>query len=423
MPGSRFRFWLTRVLSGGGILVYFVIAFEFMVMISPFALFFYSVFNPVLLFLSRFGATRWLTGFFLPHMVYPPSLFLEGIRIVGSALFVLGAAMFLVCALQVYLGKLFRHAVATWGLYRVVRHPQYLGLAVCSAGLAILWPRLFTLASLALMLVLYYFLARDEERRMTRAHGDAYREFMARTGMFLPRWLEHPFVVLVPERGRRVFQTVAVPVVMVAVVLGAGFAFRALTVAELPRQTAGNLTVVSILPEDNGFLAVVAGTLAASEQHLSDSLTLDPRKHYLGYLMPVDYVMQGMIANTGDRSQLYKHHHTVAMIGDWILHPFRHLRETPAMCEHMPPGHTMAMARRHLCPLSLNDPSMDCSQCQYRRVVLVEVAAAGSRQLFSLNAARTPVGYLDMDVSARRVVDAKPVPSVTAWEAVPTPVF
>jgi len=412
-------------LSGGGILVYFVIAFEFMIMISPFAMFFYSVFNPVLLFLSHYSATRWLTGFFLPHMVFPPSLFLRGIRILGSALFVLGAVIFVVCALQVYLGKILKRGVATWGLYRVIRHPQYLGLAVASAGLSILWPRLFTLASLALMLVLYYFLARNEEGRMTRAHGDTYRTLVARTGMFLPRWLERPLAALVPERGQRVFQTVAVPVVMVAVVLGAGFALRALTVSELPKQTAGNLTVVSILPEDNGFLASVVGTLAASEQHLSDSLALDPQKRYLGYLMPVDYVMQGMIANTGDRSQLYKHHHTVAMISDWIIHPFRHLRETPAMCEHMPPGHTMAMARRNLCPLYVNNPSTDCANCPYRRVVLVEVAAnhAGSQQLFSLGTARTPVGYLDLDVHAHKVVDAQRVPNVTAWEAVPTPVF
>jgi hypothetical protein len=37
--------------------------------------------------------------------------------------------------------------------------------------------------------------------------------------------------------------------------------------------------------------------------------------------------MQGIITDTGGDWQLYKQHHTMAMIGDWILYPFRHLRE------------------------------------------------------------------------------------------------
>jgi hypothetical protein len=39
-------------------------AFEVMIMISPFAFFFYSVFAPVFNFLGQHAATKWTTRFF-----------------------------------------------------------------------------------------------------------------------------------------------------------------------------------------------------------------------------------------------------------------------------------------------------------------------------------------------------------------------
>ena len=47
---------------------------------------------------------------------------------------------------------------------------------------------------------------------------------------------------------------------------------------------------------------------------------LNNDKEYLGYVMPVDYIMQGMIANTGGESHLYKQH-PVGLIIDWVLYP------------------------------------------------------------------------------------------------------
>jgi protein-S-isoprenylcysteine O-methyltransferase Ste14 len=155
-------------------------------MISPFALFFYAVFNPVLLALDRSPATRWLTAFFLPHMVISPDPALRAIRVLGSVAFIVGVAVFLACAIQVYAGKLFRTGPATRGLYAVIRHPQYLALAVSGFGLAILWPRFLTLVLLAVMLFLYYLLARDEERRMLARFGEGYRGFMGADRHVLP---------------------------------------------------------------------------------------------------------------------------------------------------------------------------------------------------------------------------------------------
>ena len=72
-----------RIAAAGGILFFFIMALEVMIMISPFAFFFYSVFNPVFNFLGSHAPTRWVTLFFLPHIILPPTLFLKGVRVVG----------------------------------------------------------------------------------------------------------------------------------------------------------------------------------------------------------------------------------------------------------------------------------------------------------------------------------------------------
>jgi hypothetical protein len=38
--------------------------------------------------------------------------------------------------------------------------------------------------------------------------------------------------------------------------------------------------------------------------------------------MPVDYILQGMIADAGGKSHLFKQRQTIVMISDWVLYPF-----------------------------------------------------------------------------------------------------
>ncbi|HET6515951.1 MAG TPA: hypothetical protein VFG09_12380 [Thermodesulfovibrionales bacterium] len=59
----------TKALANSAIVLYFIIGLEIMIMISPFAGFFYSVFDPFLLATAKYPSTKWLSGFFLPHMV------------------------------------------------------------------------------------------------------------------------------------------------------------------------------------------------------------------------------------------------------------------------------------------------------------------------------------------------------------------
>jgi len=117
----------TKIIGNSAIILYFVMCLEILMMTSPFAGFFYSVFNPFLLEIAEYPSTKWLSAFFLPHMVVPPNGLLKSIRITGSVLFVWGMAIFLICAVQVYTHKFFRKGAVLKGFYSMIRHPQYLG--------------------------------------------------------------------------------------------------------------------------------------------------------------------------------------------------------------------------------------------------------------------------------------------------------
>src|SRR5919106_569545 len=92
----------------GALVVLGIAAAEVLIMISPFAGFFYAhlQFGPVLEVLSTSRLTAWLDGFFLSHAVTTASLIIEWHRKAGLALMVLGLAGFVLSATQVYGNKL-----------------------------------------------------------------------------------------------------------------------------------------------------------------------------------------------------------------------------------------------------------------------------------------------------------------------------
>jgi protein-S-isoprenylcysteine O-methyltransferase Ste14 len=417
---TKTKNWFKSLAGASSIVFFFIMAFEVLIMISPFAFFFYSVFNPIFAWLDKYAATSWLTSFFLPHMILPPTLPLKVIRVLGSAFFVIGAVSFVICAVQVYGGKIFKWGVASKGLYKYIRHPQYFSLGLWGIGMCILWPRFIVLASLSIMFILYYFLARDEQLRMLAKFGESYGDYLNKTGMFVPRFIEKRFGFLrniIPGTSARL---VIIPALIIIVVLGSGFALRAVTLRSLAFESKGNVTLVSILPEDNYLNASVLNGILGGDTGLQSG------KDYLGYVMPGDYIMQGMIADTNESFHLYKKHHSIAMISEWVLHPFSHLRASPAL--HMAKMHNVdpVFARRHHCPMGIDDPNMDCKTCPYRRVIIVEVdhktlTHISGKQLLAFDTVRVPVEVIDLDTRTGRIVNVTKVKKSTAWENVPTP--
>jgi protein-S-isoprenylcysteine O-methyltransferase Ste14 len=399
----------SRGFFGAAIVLYFIIALEVLIMISPFAAFFYAAFNPVLLWLARWPATSWLAAFFLPHMISPPGLLLQTVRVAGSVLFVGGTAVFLVCAGQVYLHKIFQRGPALGGPYRWIRHPQYLALGAIGLGLAILWPRFLTIVLWAVMVELYYLLARDEERRMVNQFGDQYRQYMASTGMFLPRGLERAAHRL-PFPHSRVLRPLLGFVLLVAVAVGGAFALRAYTIARLPLWSEGRITAMAILPGDSIML----------EHRMPDVLELPEVRSRLDqtsgpilvYLVPQQYIMQGMIADTGPEWRLYEHHQTLAMITDWIFHPFRHLQGGHVMMHH-DMGGTFATST------ALGGI--------VRRLIFLRIDSLRSSStrglIFGINTSRVPQFFADVDIHNLILLDIHSLGPGTGWGHVPTPMF
>jgi len=79
------------------------------------------------------------------------------------------------------------HRLVTHGPYRFVRHPLYTTGTLLSVALALLAALWWPLAWLAPALVLLAYRTPREEARLVEAFGDGYREYMRRTGRYLPR--------------------------------------------------------------------------------------------------------------------------------------------------------------------------------------------------------------------------------------------
>src|SRR3990172_8997276 len=167
-------------------LFYLAVGLEVIIMVTPFTVYFYSLYAPVLNRLEANPSTAWLTAFFLPHISYTGDPILTALAYLGPTLFGVGLVSFFICASQVYSAKLLRRGVVSQGLYAWIRHPQYLGLGVAGLGLLLYWPRFIILVLYLTMLFVYYLLARNEEWRMEKKFGDAYRNYKSRISMFLP---------------------------------------------------------------------------------------------------------------------------------------------------------------------------------------------------------------------------------------------
>jgi protein-S-isoprenylcysteine O-methyltransferase Ste14 len=406
--GKRFA-WMSAIFLS------FIVAFEIAIMISPFAFFFYAAFNPFLLALNQSSMTRWLTAFFLPHMVVPPNEALTIVRILGSVFFMVGMLIFLVCAIQVYMGKLLKSGVATRGLYTLIRHPQYLGLGLAALGLAIMWPRFLTMALFAVMLFLYYLLAKDEERRMVNRFGESYIAYMNRTGMFLPHFIERALIGgSKPQQRLGLGKAIVILLVLLVVTVGSGFVFRAYTVHHLPLEQVSGVDVITITKEDLITARQLVPSVLQAPAVASELQPIENQEGHrlLAYFIPIDYVMQGMIANTGEEWKLFEQHKTIGMITEYIFHPFAHLTE----------GHA------HYSGMPVHNPSMHDSPSMKRRIIFIEVSPR-SKELtspfddFDINVTRVPLFFVDVHLHTAEILQVRETPTGSGWGTVPTPMF
>jgi protein-S-isoprenylcysteine O-methyltransferase Ste14 len=282
----------------GAVLVLGLAACEVLIMISPFAGFFYGGvrFEPFLGFLSESRATAWLNGFFLNHSVVTTSSLLEWQRTIGEYLFALGLWGFLISALQLYGKKALGRGVAHGLLYRFSRHPQYLSLGIAGLGLLTIWPRFLLLVLFVTMLFLYAGLARFEEWRMAERYGEAYRTYARGRGSFLPgspahRLFEATFGKLRPAAlGWVAAYTTCLAVALLAASGLRGYVRSHTVVVDWPTEQA---VVVSAWPQSEEWVNRTF-KLAISDEDVREELRQSGDGPLVATILPPRYVMKGM---------------------------------------------------------------------------------------------------------------------------------
>lgn len=116
-------------------------------------------------------------------------------RLGGVALYALGIAM--TVGSQLAMGAAWRADVdpdartelVTGGSFCVIRNPTFAGTSITALGPALVVPNVLAIAMLASFVAALQIQVRlVEEPYLRRVHGQAYRDYAARTGRFLP-WI------------------------------------------------------------------------------------------------------------------------------------------------------------------------------------------------------------------------------------------
>jgi protein-S-isoprenylcysteine O-methyltransferase Ste14 len=100
-----------------------------------------------------------------------------------------GVWMTLIGMLLVFFGWIKIHkseGPVTSGIYRYIRHPQYTGIFLIITGWLFRWLNPTILIMYPILLILYYRLARGEEKHVLKEYGDAYLNYKGSTPMFFP---------------------------------------------------------------------------------------------------------------------------------------------------------------------------------------------------------------------------------------------
>lgn len=120
-------------------------------------------------------------------LFYP--IFMYVIFPIATALIVIGLLLIIFGWKAIHENK---GEMVTTGIYSHIRHPQYLGFLLLTLGMNLEWTTFFTFLLYPVIVVLYYKLARSEEKYSIEIYGDRYREYMKKVPMLIPRLRKKP---------------------------------------------------------------------------------------------------------------------------------------------------------------------------------------------------------------------------------------
>ncbi|MFH1391186.1 MAG: isoprenylcysteine carboxylmethyltransferase family protein [Candidatus Diapherotrites archaeon] len=97
----------------------------------------------------------------------------------GAIMIILGALLILVGWITLYINNK-KNKIATSGIYKYSRHPQYLGFILIILGWFIGWPTILTLIFSPILIIKYIQNCRKEEEEMSNANKE-YKKYLEKT--------------------------------------------------------------------------------------------------------------------------------------------------------------------------------------------------------------------------------------------------
>lgn len=79
--------------------------------------------------------------------------------------------------------------LAVTGLYEKVRHPQYIGFVLIMFGFLLQWPTIITVIMFPILIVMYWRLAKFEEKESRKRFGKAWDDYAACVPAFIPNFI------------------------------------------------------------------------------------------------------------------------------------------------------------------------------------------------------------------------------------------
>lgn len=390
------------------IAAYCFIGIEIIIMISPFALYFYSVYGPILEFFSSSPYLGWTTEFFLPHMIFLDDPLIQGISYM-QILMVVGLLLFFSAAFPLYYGRFRRKGVVQISFYSKIRHPQYLFLAISGFGLLLYWPRFIILIMYISMLFVYYLLARNEEWRMRHEAPDIYETYMKDTPMFLPG-----------EPGGKIYGLFfawikpkwlgILTVYLLAIILSLAMAMgiRSYTVNQLPTVAKDSMVMLSVFPRPDEEISELYKKLQSSPE---TSAIIQKMKPDLAYIFPADYFLTAIVTDEDRR------------FSDDILERFPEVLEWHQHKFRGGLGKFFRIFYNFFSTLGTFETDYDVERIVFIKVSNHSGIPIGSQDPFKIGKQRRPILIVDMDAFDHKIISVIKTSAKHKWGSMPMPTF
>lgn len=387
---------------------YCLIGVEIVIMISPFAVYFYAVYGPILDFFAAHPLLSWTTEFFLPHMVFVDDPLILGISYL-QVLLVVGLLLFFSAAVPLYYGRFTKKGVVQMSFYSKIRHPQYLFLAISGFGLLLYWPRFIILILYVTMLFVYYLLARNEEWRMQQEAPERYVAYMEKTPMFLPG-----------EPGARIyalcfgwirpkwFGILVTYAVSLALAVWIALGVRAYAVQQLPTVAIGEKVYLPVFPRSPEEISTLAAVLDGAPEVQTLLRELQPN---LAYIFPGDYFLTAIVTDQDRR------------FSDDIIERFPEVLEWHQNKFRGGLGKFFKIFYNFVSSLGSVETDFDVERIVFVRVVDASGLPAAKENLFDIGMKRTPVLLVDLDAFDERILTVIKTSGKHKWGAMPMPSF